>query len=392
MTHAVSRRLISSIAVLATGIALVGCSSSRPPSFPAEASLEQKIEITREHLALPGAVVAVYRDGEPLIDRAFGIASLETGEPMTTDHHFRIASLTKPVIATVILQLVDEGHVSLDDPIGQYIDGVPGGDVITLRQLAQHTSGLRNYIAISDVKDAFANEPTRTWTEEELLDLAFEEGPYFKPGRDGWMYSNTNYILLGQMIERVESKPLAAVIEDRIARPLGLTGTFYSTDAAIPAPATTGYQYGDETGPKFWVGKGTIPYDVTDASPSMWHAAGAMVSTLDDVRTLLDAIVTGALISESSHREQMIWRDSGYPVDYSYGLGVINYMGAIGHNGHVPGYQVSAFHVPEEMLTVVVLANLYSSPNYEEPANAIMFVILRDLLDRSYAPPGWGGW
>ncbi|MEM9066059.1 MAG: serine hydrolase domain-containing protein [Planctomycetota bacterium] len=381
------------IAVLAAlASQLLGCSSSRPPQFPETATLGKKIEITREHLALPGAAVAVYQGDEALIDGAYGVASLETGEPLTTDHRFRVASLAKPFVATVLLQLVDEGRVGLDDPVADYLEGVPTGDEITLRMLAQHTSGLRNYIALPEVKDAFAAEPERYWSQEELLAFAYEAGPHFKPSANGWMYSNTNYILLGMLIEKVEGKPLAEVIDERICEPLGMDATFYSVDTSMPTPHATGYQYGDESGPIFWAGSGTIPYDLTDASPSMWHGAGAVVSTLDDVRRFIDAVADGELVSEEMHREQFVWRDSGYPVDYSYGLGLINYMGTIGHNGHVPGYQVSATHDPERDLTVVVLTNLYSSPNYEDPANGIFFVIMRHLTGESYAPPGWGGW
>ncbi|MEL6797576.1 MAG: serine hydrolase domain-containing protein, partial [Planctomycetota bacterium] len=345
---------IGAAAVLSlVGIGLAACSSSNPPMFPADADLGQKIELTRQHLALPGAVVAVYEGDEPIIRDAFGVASLETKEPMTLGHHFRVASITKPVVATVLLQLADEGQVSLDDAVSQYVEGVPGGDAITLRELAQHTSGLRNYIAISEVKEAFANEPERSWTETELLSFAYDEGPYFKPTEDGWMYSNTNYILLGQIIEQVESKPLAAVIDERICQPLGLANTAYSVESSLPKPFAKGYQYGDADGPNFWVGEGTVAWDVTDTSPSMWHAAGAMYSTLDDTRVLMDAITRGELVSDEAFAEQTTWRDAGYPVDYWYGLGLVKYFDTIGHNGNLPGYQVTAVRAPERDLTVV---------------------------------------
>ena len=380
------------VAVATTGVGLGGCSTSSPPPITPGMSLDEKIETTRQHLSLPGAVVAVYQGDEPLIDRAYGVASLEMQEPLTKAHAFRIASLTKPFVATVLLQLVDEGAVSLDDPIARYVDGVPSGDEITLRMLAQHTSGLRNYIGLPDVKAAFASDPERTWTEDELLGFAFEYGPHFDPDDDGWMYSNTNYILLGRVIEAVEGRPLDEVIHERICKPLGLRDTFYSADAAMPTPHARGYQMGDASGPKFWVGEGDVAWDETRASPSMWHAAGAMVSTLDDVRRFLEALVEGELVSDAAHAEQMTWRKTGYPVDYRYGLGVINYMGGIGHTGMVPGYQVTASHDPELDISVVVLANMYSSPNYEEPANAIYFIVMRHLTGNSYAPPGWSGW
>lgn len=384
--------VIAIVAAAALSLCITGCSSSRPPPIDASMSLEEKVEMTREHLRLPGAAVAVYAKGEPLVDRAFGVASLESGEPLTTSHHFRVASLAKPFVATVLLQLADEGALSLDDPVSRYVDGVPAGDRITLRMLAQHTSGLRNYIAIPAVKDAFADRLERQWTREELLAFAFDFGPHFEPEDDGWMYSNTNYILLGSVIERLEGKPLAAVIHDRICVPLGLENTVYSIDAHLPEPFARGYQMGNADGPVLWRGEGERHWDVTRASPSMWHAAGAVVSTLDDTRRFIEAVVAGELVSPSSHAEQMRWRETGYPVDYRYGLGVINYKGGIGHDGSVPGYQVTATHDPARDITVVVLANMYSSFNYEDPANAIYFVVMRHLTGESYAPPGWDGW
>jgi len=379
-------------ALIAATVVPTGCSTSRPPPLGETMTIEQKIEVTRDHLRLPGAVVYVSVDDETVVDRAFGVASLETGEPLTTAHRFRVASLAKPFIATVLLQLVDEGVVALDDPISRYLDGVPAGDQITLRMLAQHTSGLRNYIAIPSVKEAFAAEPQRNWTQDELLGFAFDFGPHFQPEDNGWMYSNTNYIILGRLIEKIEGEPLAEVINRRICQPLTLRSTFYSVDAELPDPVARGYQMGDEDGPIFWRGEGELHWDVTNASPSMWHASGAVVSTLDDTRRFIEAVVSGELISSESHAEQMRWRDTGYPVDYRYGLGVIYYMGAVGHNGNVPGYQVTATRDPERGITVVVLANMYSSFNYEEPANAIFFIVMRHLTGESYAPPGWDGW
>ncbi|MEM1210171.1 MAG: serine hydrolase domain-containing protein [Planctomycetota bacterium] len=370
----------------------IGCSSSNPPTFTDDATLDDKLAVTREHLALPGAVVYVADGGETLIERAYGVASLETGEPMTLEHRFRIASITKPFVATVLLQLADEGALSLEDPIGQYVDGVPYGDDITLRMLAQHTSGLPNYIAYDHVKDGFADDRTRQWTDGELLGFAFAEDPLFDPRGGGWMYSNTNYLLLGKVIEQVTGQPLGEAIDRRICQPLGMTDTFYSVETAMPAPYATGYQYGDETGPIFWKGVGDVPYDVTDASPSMWHAAGAMVSTLPDIRRFAEAIAEGELVSDAMFAEMTDWHDTGYPVPYWYGLGLIKYHDGFGHNGHVPGYQVTMMVDPDADRTIVVLTNLYSSPNYEEPANAMYFVIMRHLTGESVAPPGWDGW
>jgi len=370
----------------------VGCSASNPPKFPPGATLDQKLEITREHLSLPGAVVAVHEGDTVLIDKAYGIASLETNEPMTKAHHFRIASITKPFVAVVLLQMADEGKLELDDPVSKHFDDVPNGENITLRMLAQHTSGLMNYIAQPHVKEAFAAEPTRAWSQDELLTFAYEAGPYFDPTKGGWMYSNTNYILLQRVIEKVEGQPLNDSIQARICKPLGMKNTLYGVDPVMPAPFATGYQYGDEAGPKFWRGEGTVAYDLTDASPTMWHGAGAMVSTLSNMTRFAKAIGKGELVSPAMFEQMTDWHDSGYPVPYWYGLGLIKYYDSFGHSGYLPGYQVTMMYDQAADRTIVVLANMYASPNWEGPANAMYFVIMKHLTGKSHAPPGWDGW
>ncbi|MEM9111386.1 MAG: serine hydrolase domain-containing protein [Planctomycetota bacterium] len=378
--------------LLLTGCAVKGESSSNPPAFPAGATLDEKITITREHLVLPGAVVAVHEGDEVLIDKAYGVASLETNAPLTKGHHFRIASMTKPFLGVVMLQLVDEGRLKLDDPVAKYVDGVPAGDKITVRMLAQHTSGLMNYIAQPHVKEAFANEPERAWKKEQLLQFAFDAGAYFDPEEGGFMYSNTNYLLLQMVIEKVEGKPLNDSIQARVCRPLGMDNTFYSIDPKMPEPFASGYQYGNEDGPIFWKGVGNIPYDLTYASPTMWHGAGAMVSTLGDMTTFIKAVGTGKLLSDARQAELTDWHDAGYPVPYWYGLGLIKYHDGIGHNGYIPGYQCTMMYDPTADRTVVILTNCYSSPNWEGPANALYYVVSKHLTGESIAPPGWEGW
>ncbi len=387
----------SLVCVLLGAVLLVvaGCNDSHPPVFAENATLDEKIEITREHVKCPGMVVGVYRNGSTLVEKAYGLADIDTGETLTLNHHFRIASMTKPVVATALLTMVDEGKLSLDDTIDAYIQGVPNGEQITLRMLVQHMSGLMNYIGVPSVKKAFAAEPQRHWSQQELLDMAYSYrgGVWQKPGHK-FSYSNTNYVLLGMVMEKIEGKPLADILAARVMKPLGLKHTQYTTDIAMPKPFAQGYQYGDEDGPIYWRGKGVVPHNVTNTSPSMWHGAGAMVSTLGDVKRLFDAIIAGELLSKSSHAEQMNLIDGDYPmgIDYRYGLGLMSYEGVIGHNGTVPGYQVGASYDLERGITIIVLANTYASPRYEEPANAIFYITMKHLTGQSFAPPTWSGW
>ncbi|MEL6497283.1 MAG: serine hydrolase domain-containing protein [Planctomycetota bacterium] len=382
LAHLVAAAALACVATLA--LTIIGCGSDLP-NFPKNATLEQKIELAVDHMRVPGAAVAVYKEGQPVVDRAFGVASLETNEPLTTAHHFRIASITKAVIGTALVQLADEGLLSLDDPISNYVYSVPNGDAITLRMLAQHTSGLYNYVRRTDMQAAFAADRPRVWTEDELLQPAFETGPRFEPPGSKWAYTNTGYILLGQVIEQIEGEPLAAVIDRRICQPLGLTGMGYTIDQPLPEPFAAGHQLGTSTEPSLWRGRGSTVWDVTDASPSMWHAAGAMHSTAGETRVMIEAIATGELVSERGFAEQTVWRES-WGSGNSYGLGLMQQTTAkgnfVGHNGMVPGYQVAAFHDREPSTTIVVLANLYASPRNAQPADVVSRLIAEHLASR----------
>lgn len=379
-------------------LVLLAAGCSKAPQFHANATLEDKISITHEHLQTPGAVVGIYRGEDVLYEAALGKANIANAEPLTTDHRFRVGSLAKMFVAHVLLQLVDQGRIGLDDSVAAYLPDLQLDPRVTLRQLANHTSGLPNYIADARVKRAFAEQPRHHFTPEQLMEWV-RTHPLAGKNQPGerWQYSNINYVLLGRLIEQLEQKPLADVIQTRICQPLQMQSTFYSVNAYIPSPFASGYQFGDESGPIYWKGQGSIPHDVTDHSPSMWHGAGAMVSNLPDLKRFAQALARGEMLSTDARRQQLQWIRSDYPVDYAYGLGLIRYIDLVGHNGYVPGYQATLTiqgidRPPGEQTIVIVLANCYSSPNWEEPANAMLYVIMRHLTGRSYAPPGWVGW
>lgn len=365
---------------------------AEPPTFPEGATLRVKIAITREHLRCPGIAVAVHEGGKPLLVEAFGVADLQTGAALTLDHHQRIGSVAKPFVGVVALQLVEEGELSLNDPISKYVEGVPNGDGITIRMLGDQSSGLFNYIASPDVKAKFAAEPARQWTDRELLALSYAQGPHFEPPGSDWVYSNTNTILLAMAIEKAGGEPIGHQISNRILKPLRMSHTHYSVESAMPEPFARGYQYGTKDGPIYWKGQGEVAHDVTTDSPSKWGAAGAMISTVPDLVVFNRALAKGELLSPAMQAELTRWRETGYPSKYAYEYGfcLMRYHGMQGHTGYVPGFQSVMTYDPQRDLSIVVLANCYSSPNWEEPASAIYYVVMRHLTGRSYSP--WDGW
>jgi D-alanyl-D-alanine carboxypeptidase len=193
---------------------------------------------------------------------------------------FRVASQTKAFVATVVLQLVAEGRVGLDAPVGRYLPRrlLPeGGDRITVRQLLNHTSGLYDpqvevYQTLQDILDLRFEH----WTPAEVMALANDNGLLFEPGT-AWSYSNTNYVVAGLLIERVTGTSVARQLERRLIKPLGLRHTWFATDtAALPPPRLRGYLPLDDQPP-------LADADITRFNPSFFWASGALVSNVDDL-------------------------------------------------------------------------------------------------------------
>src|SRR5215210_5480628 len=173
-------------------------------------ALQNKLEAAFEKSfrdgGAPGAIAAV-RTPEGTWVSARGVAGLSSGEPMLADMHHRIGSVTKPFTSTLLLQAEAQGRLSLDDTIEKYIKGVPNGDEITLSQMADMTSGIADYSGDEQFFDEMTSHPERVWTPQELVRIGIEDSPMFDPGTE-WFYSNTNYVLLGLVLEQVSGKPL----------------------------------------------------------------------------------------------------------------------------------------------------------------------------------------
>ncbi len=238
------------------------------------AKLDEAVQRTLRETNVPGVTVGVWMPGKGRYVRSFGVADKRTGAPMTDDLNMRIGSETKPFTVTALLELVDNGLIGLDDPIAKYIDGVPDGEHITLRELAEMRSGLFSYTGDDDFVRALLTDPRRPFTPEELLAYGFKHPNLFAPGAR-FDYSNSNLVLLGLVVEKIGRMSLADFIRDRVTRPLGLDRTFLPTGAEFPRPHAHGYT--DQT----------LSGDIEDAThwdPSWAWAAGAMISDLSDMR------------------------------------------------------------------------------------------------------------
>jgi D-alanyl-D-alanine carboxypeptidase len=312
-----------------------------------DATLTRSVRRALATASAPGAVVGVWQKGRPPYVGTFGVRSTTPRRPMRPNLYMRIGSETKTFTVTAVLQLVDQGKISLDDPISKYVDGVISGDTITLRQLAEMRSGLVNYTVTEPFDRSLTADPHQAWTPRQLLSYSIGGPLQFAPGT-GFSYSNTNTILLGLVVEKVSGQAIGDYIGQHITAPLGMTQTSFPTDASLPSPHADGYASSTPT---------KQIANATHWNPTWTWAAGQMVSTLRDLRTWAPRLATGrGLISAATQRERAASvAGPGDPV--TYGIGLFNVHQWIGHNGSLPGYQTLALYRPQTRTTIVALIN-----------------------------------
>jgi D-alanyl-D-alanine carboxypeptidase len=267
---------------------------------------------------------------------------------------FRIGSLTKTYVATLLLQLAEEGRLSLDDPVSRSLPSlVPGGDKITIRQLLNHTSGLFNYYGDPRVlAPYFSGNLAYFWPQRKLLRLAVAHKPLFTPGTQ-YSYSDTNYLVAGLIVEAATGSTLGQVLNRRLFKPLRLRHTAFQTSPRMPVPDAHGY----------YIFKPPAT-DITGLSPYPW-AAGAIVSNAGDVASFYGALLSGRLLNAASLRALMTTVSEGKEgetADSRYGLGIERIATpcgiAWGHSGNMPGYDVYALSSTNGRKQVVLSVNL----------------------------------
>ncbi|MXG92088.1 serine hydrolase domain-containing protein [Nocardioides flavescens] len=357
------RSILAAVALVATTTTLAAPSGAAPSpaherraTDPVQRALDDLVAVD----GLPGAVASVRdRDGTVRTYTA-GVGDLTTGAPMPRDPRVRIASNTKLFTATVVLQLVGEGLVDLDAPVERYLPGVvrgPGGDGrrITVRMLLQQTSGLPDYDTIVlDVGslDAFAH----TYVEpRQLLDAALAERRSFRPGTQ-WEYSNTNYVLLGLLAQRVTGRPFGELVTQRVIRRLDLRDTYW------PRP---GEQRIRGRHPQGYLADGADdPWrDTTRMDPSFGWSAGQLVSSPADLGRFMQGLLGGELLEPAelaAMRETVAAPGFEVHPGWRYGLGLARHRtgcGVVGwgHGGDIQGFESRNLVTDDGRWAVVVV-------------------------------------
>jgi D-alanyl-D-alanine carboxypeptidase len=388
-------RILGVVIVMACSVGVMGASATNLKPFDPVA-LQATVEATAKELMVPGAMVILHT---PQDNFAFGYGTTQLGvtTPPRADTYFRVASNTKTMTAAVIVLLAQEGKLRLDDPVSKYV-AFPMGDDITISELLKMRSGLPSYTEAPEVTESLDHDPTRVWTPEEMLAIAFKGPSQFAPGTE-FNYRNTNYVLLGLIIEHVEGASLAQVFQDRLFGPLGMKATLLpaSTSNTIPEPNSHGYLYGGSSyamldapyPPDLQAAAraGTLkPNDDTDQNPFYATAAGGVISTADDLATWMRALVGGKVLNADYQRQ---WLESPEPQDpskplgqkYGYGISLITFgpNRMYFHGGEMPGFNSFMGYDPVNHVTLVIWTNLTLSLDGQHTANSIMLRMLDQI-------------
>lgn len=343
-----------------------------------------------DETGFPGAVVLVAMPERETWTGAFGVADRETGAPVRTDMRLRTGSVTKTFTATIVLQLVDEGTLSLDDTLASILPvaaDLPNAETITLRQILNMRSGIFNYTEHPGLFGTVPGSEDRVWTHQEMLDLARKHDAYFDPGTS-FHYSNTNYILLEMIIERATGDAFGDELISRILKPLGLDETSLPTAPEMPEPFAHGYggdpalmnperdpdamaaeaaEASTESTSDTETEKPAPPKidlaslrDSTRFPPSLAAGAGAIVSTVGDLNRWVDALLEGwSLTSETqaNRMDLLPTKESESDETGGYGLGIMRQDGVTGHGGGILGYTCYAGRHDASSANVIVLTN-----------------------------------
>ncbi|XUU61624.1 serine hydrolase domain-containing protein [Erythrobacter sp. HA6-11] len=297
----------------------------------------------------PGVAVVVTEGGEVVYASGIGMANIEQGEAIKPETVFRLGSITKQIASAALLQLVEQGELSLDDPLSKFVPDYPeAGADVTVRQLLNHTSGISSYTSIPGWMNP-ANL-SRSWTTAEMIDEFKDRDMDFAPG-EAWAYNNSGYILVGAVIEAVTGKPWDQVVVEQISQPLGTpTIASFADEATTPAMAI-GYTR---------TGEGVVQ-PAGDIHASVPAAAGALRGSVLDLATWGNALHGGEVVGDELYAQMIAPTVLNDGSENEYGLGLdrqdIRGREVIGHGGGINGFNTDSVYLPEEDIFVAVFNN-----------------------------------
>lgn len=369
-------------AILITVLSFISCKKETVtdpnPNQPLIAQMKAVTDSIIKNTKVPG-IVALVVDHKRGIDWLYtsGYSDIVNKLPMDGSYRFRIGSNTKTLTCTVLLQLADEGKVSLSDTLSKYYPAYPQSDKITISMLLDMKSGIFNYSEDMPVfMQSMVSNPTRVWQPQELIDLGFSRNFYFEPGTD-FHYSNTNTFIIAKLIEKLTGNSLETEINNRIIEPLGLNNTrFLTWGVGLPGNHGRGYEIDNA---------GTYT-DATEHYDISWGwAAGSAYSTPRELQKYVEALVRGDFLSSSLQQKRLTENFYGRPDLWlgkiTYGLGIMRCGRSFyGHGGDLAGCSSTMYHSNEKDCTVI----LYFNTQDDLPSALLLFRYLDILFGTDY--------
>lgn len=328
------------------------CATARPPASPA--SILDRYYKADE----PGAIVLAVRDGHVVMREGRGLADLELGTPLRTDMVMKLGSITKQFTAAAILTLADEGKLSLQDPLSQYVSGFD--DAVKLEHLLTHTAGVAEYTPMPEYRAALRQDAA----VEEIVALIRSKPLEFVPGAQ-FKYTNSAYYLLGAVVEKASGQPYASYLQNAVLKPAGLTQTRLDSLTEIIPNRAKGYDR-DANGIR----------NATIYSPTRAYSVGGLLSTLDDLRRWNEHAVANPRLQAAFTRQ---------PSGYGYGWFINELEGAkvIEHGGDIPGFSAHVLTIPDRRIFVAVLSN---DAQHTPRPDFVATKIALSLLGKPYEP------
>jgi CubicO group peptidase (beta-lactamase class C family) len=285
--------------------------------------------------------VLVAQDGKVLLDKGYGFANLEWDVPNTPTTKFRLGSITKQFTAASILLLEEQGKLKVEDPVKKYMPDAPAAwDKITIFHVLTHTSGIPSFTGFPD----FESHEAQATTPEKLVEWFRDKPLEFEPGTK-WNYSNSGYVLLGYLIEKISGESYSEFVQQNIFTPLGMKDSGYDSNSAIIAHRAAGYTPGKSGAVNAGFVHMSIPF-----------SAGALYSTTEDLLRWEQGLFGGKVLTAASLAKMT----TPFKQDYAFGLGVSTQNGhkMIAHDGGIQGFNTALAYYPDDKLVVAVLANV----------------------------------
>lgn len=326
--------------------------------------LDQFLDSLEAHEKFMGTILLA-TDGKPDYERALGYSDLEAGKKATPETHFRIGSISKMFTTVLVLKTVEDGKLSLDQKLADFFPQIQNSERITISQLLQHRSGIHNFTNNED----YSSYNTNPKSEEELVEIIVNGGSDFEPDAKA-DYSNSNFVLLTFILEKVNKKPFDQQLEEQISKPLNLENTYVFSSIDLTMDECYSYNFNGK-----WIKE-------SETDPSIPLGAGAISSTVGDLNIFIHSLFAGKLISGESLGLMMDLRDG-------FGRGMFTFpyheRKSYGHTGGIDGFRSFLGYFPEDKVTITVLSN---GLNYNN--NDILLALLDTYFGKDISIPSFG--